>query len=113
MTKLSEMGGLARHRPVVTPAFLLGAASIAGVPPLNGYASLGLIHDALRSDAQAAFVAVLVAQVLTIAALARATYLAFFRRREDEYDPIERMRSGMLIAFGTLDVGCVAFGVLP
>jgi multicomponent Na+:H+ antiporter subunit D len=48
MTKLSEMGGLARHRPIVTAAFLLGVGSIAGVPPLNGYASLGLIHDALR-----------------------------------------------------------------
>src|SRR5258707_15473717 len=27
MTKLSEMGGLARHRPIVTAAFLLGVAS--------------------------------------------------------------------------------------
>jgi multicomponent Na+:H+ antiporter subunit D len=113
MTKLSEMGGLARHRPIVTAAFLLGVASIAGVPPLNGYASLGLIHDALRSEAPVAFAAVLVAQVLTIAALARATYLAFFRRRDDEYDPMERMRPGMLVAFCTLAAGCVAFGVLP
>jgi multicomponent Na+:H+ antiporter subunit D len=107
------MGGLARHRPIVTAAFLLGVASIAGVPPLNGYASLGLIHDALRSEAPVAFAAVLVAQVLTIAALARATHLAFFRRRDDEYDPLERMRPGMLVAFGTLAAGCVAFGVLP
>jgi multicomponent Na+:H+ antiporter subunit D len=50
--------------------------------------------------------------VLTIAA-ARATYLAFFRRRDDEYDPMERMRPGMLVAFGALAAGCVAFGVLP
>ncbi|MFD7160440.1 complex I subunit 5 family protein [Kribbella sp. NPDC059898] len=67
MTRLSQMGGLARHRPVVTAAFLLGMASIAGLPPLNGYASLGLIHDALRVDHPAAFAAVLVAQVLTVA----------------------------------------------
>ncbi|MGZ0146051.1 complex I subunit 5 family protein [Kribbella sp. WER1] len=113
LTRLSQMGGLARHRPVVTGAFLLGTASIAGVPPLNGYASLGLIHDALRSEHPAAFGAVLVAQVLTVAALGRAAYLAFFRRRDDDYDPLERMRPGMLIAFGTLAAGCVTFGVLP
>ncbi|GAA1121634.1 proton-conducting transporter membrane subunit [Kribbella jejuensis] len=113
MTRLSQMGGLARHRPLTTAAFLLGTASIAGVPPLNGYASLGLIHDALRSDHPAAFVAVLLAQVLTVAALGRATYLAFFRRRDDEYDPLERTRPGALVAFGVLAVGCVAFGVLP
>ncbi|MFF0267186.1 proton-conducting transporter membrane subunit [Kribbella sp. NPDC004536] len=113
MTRLSQMGGLARHRPLATAAFLLGTASIAGVPPLNGYASLGLIHDALRSEYPAAFAAVLVAQVLTVAALGRATYLAFFRRRDDEYDPLERRRPGALIAFGVLAAGCVAFGVLP
>lgn len=112
MTKLSEMGGLARHRPIVTGAFLVGVASIAGIPPLNGYASVGMIHDALHHE-PTALMAVVVAQVLTIAALGRATYLAFFRRRDDEYDPLERMRPGMLVAFGTLAAGCVAFGVLP
>jgi multicomponent Na+:H+ antiporter subunit D len=113
MTRLSQMGGLARHRPVVTAAFLLGTASIAGLPPLNGYASLGLIHDSLRSEHPVAFVAVLVAQVLTVAALGRAAYLAFFRRRDDDYDPLERPRPGMLVAFGVLASGCLAFGVLP
>ncbi|GAA1566566.1 MULTISPECIES: complex I subunit 5 family protein [Kribbella] len=113
MTRLSQMGGLARHRPLATAAFLLGTASIAGVPPLNGYASLGLIHDALRSDHPAAFGAVLVAQVITVAALGRAAYLAFFRRRDDDYDPLERRRPGALIAFGALAAGCVLFGVVP
>ncbi|GAA1560429.1 proton-conducting transporter membrane subunit [Kribbella hippodromi] len=113
MTRLSQMGGLARHRPIVTGAFLVATASIAGVPPLNGYASLGLIHDSLRAEHPVAFGAVLVAQGLTVAALGRAAYLAFFRRRDDDYDPLERMRPGMLIAFGTLALGCIAFGVLP
>ena len=36
-TKLSEMGGLARRMPVVAGAFMLGAVSIAGIPPFNGY----------------------------------------------------------------------------
>lgn len=113
MTKLSQMGGLARHRPVTTAAFVVGAASIAGLPPLNGYVSLGLIHDAVRDQHPATFVALLVAQVVTIAALARATYLAFFRRRDDEYDTLERPTFGMVVGFGTLAAGCVAFGVLP
>ena len=113
MTKLSEMGGLARHRRVLTIAFVVGALSIAGVPPLNGYVSLGLIHESTEHGHLALFVVLTLAQVLTVAALARATYLAFFRRRDDDYDRFERPRVGMVVAFLSLSAGCVAFGVAP
>jgi multicomponent Na+:H+ antiporter subunit D len=113
LTNLSQMGGLARHRPVTTIAFVIGAAAIAGLPPLNGYVSVGLIHDAVRNEHPVTFAALLVAQVVTVAALSRATYLAFFRRRDDDYDTLEAPKPGMLIGFGTLAGGCVAFGVLP
>jgi multicomponent Na+:H+ antiporter subunit D len=111
--RLSEMGGLARSRPVTTAAFVVGVAAIAGVPPLNGYASIGLIHDALLHDHPVIYAALLVAQVITIAALARATYLGFLRPRAQAYAQLERLRPGMLTAFLALAGGCVAFGVLP
>jgi multicomponent Na+:H+ antiporter subunit D len=113
MTRLSQMGGLARHRKIVTTAFVVGVLAIAGVPPMNGYVSLGLIHQALEQGHPAALTVLLVAQVVTVASLARATYLAFFRRRDDDYDTLERPTVGMLVAFGTLGVGCLAFGALP
>ncbi|HEY2176126.1 MAG TPA: proton-conducting transporter membrane subunit [Mycobacteriales bacterium] len=113
LTKLSEMGALGRHRPITAAAFIVGAAAIAGVPPLNGYASLGLIHDALRDGHPAVFAVLLGAQVITIAALVRATYLAFFRKRDATYEDLEPIRPGMLTAFLLLAVGCVALGVLP
>ena len=113
MTRLSEMGGLARHRPLVTVAFVVGAAAIAGVPPLNGYVSLGLVHHALEGAHPVELFVLTLAQALTVAALARATYLAFFRRRDDDYDRIERPGAGMLVAFGLLAGACVVFGALP
>ena len=43
-TELYAMGGLLRRRPGLALAFLLTAASLAGVPPLSGFfAKLGLI----------------------------------------------------------------------
>jgi multicomponent Na+:H+ antiporter subunit D len=111
-TKLSEMGGLARHRPGLAIAFTAGVAAIAGVPPLNGYVSLGLIHDGLLSSGQpVVYAAMLVAQTITIAALGRAAYLAFYRRRPDPYPQLERLRPGMVVALSTLAGACVAFGV--
>jgi len=113
-TKLSRMGGLARHRPFVTVAFLVGSLAIAGVPPMNGYASLGLIHGSLLdSDQFGLLAATLIAQVITIAALARAAYLGFFRRRAEPYEHLEPSRMGMRVTLSTLGTACVAFGILP
>jgi multicomponent Na+:H+ antiporter subunit D len=110
LTKLSEMGGLARRRPFVTAAFTAGSLAIAGVPPLNGYASLGLIHTGLEHH-PVLFVIAVVAQILTIAALARACYLGFYRRRPDPYPRFERPRPGMDASLLILAAACVAFGV--
>jgi multicomponent Na+:H+ antiporter subunit D len=112
LTKLSDMGGLARHMPVVAAAFVLAVVSIAGIPPLNGYVSLSLIHQGLQQDHETVpYVLTLAAQVITIAALGRAAWLAFFRRRPHDYEWRERLRPGMVTGFGSLGACCVAFGV--
>jgi multicomponent Na+:H+ antiporter subunit D len=114
LTKLSEMGGLARRMPAVAVAFVIGAASIAGIPPLNGYVSLSLIHSGLLDGHQyVPYALMLLAQVITIAALGKAAWLAFFRRREQGYGPLERLRPGMAAGLASLAGCCVAFGVLP
>jgi multicomponent Na+:H+ antiporter subunit D len=113
-TSLTEMGGLARTWPGLAVAFGVGVASIAGVPPFNGYVSLGLIHAGLRdSDQYVPYVVLLVAQVITIAALGRATWLAFLKPRGERYEQRERLRPGMQISLGTLAACCLGFGVLP
>ncbi len=82
LTKLSDMGGLARRMPAVAVAFVIGAASIAGIPPFNGYVSLSLIHTGLLDSHQyLPYALMLAAQVITIAALGKAAWLAFFRPR--------------------------------
>jgi multicomponent Na+:H+ antiporter subunit D len=114
LTKLSEMGGLARRMPAVAVAFVIGAASIAGIPPLNGYVSLSLIHTGLLDGHQyLPYALMLLAQVITIAALGKAAWLAFFRRREQDYGSLERLRPGMAAGLASLAGCCVAFGVLP
>ena len=115
-TKLSEMGGLARRYPLVAAAFTVGVVAISGIPPLNGYVSLGLIHDSLRTSGQwVPYGAMLVAQVITIAALGKAAWVALYRSRQvdEPFERDERLHPGMIAALGVLAVACVAFGVLP
>jgi multicomponent Na+:H+ antiporter subunit D len=114
LTNLSDMGGLARRMPVVAVGFAIGAASIAGLPPLNGYVSLSLIHTGLLDGQQyLPFVLMQVAQVITIAALGKAAWLAFFRPRARDYPPLEPLRPGMVAGLSSLAGCCVVFGVLP
>jgi multicomponent Na+:H+ antiporter subunit D len=111
LTRLSQLGGLARRMPVATGAFVLGALSIAGVPPLNGYVSLSLIHSGLQQDHETViYLLTLAAQVITAAALGRAAWLGFFRPRREDYEWREQMRPGMLTALMSLGAGCIAFG---
>lgn len=114
-TKLSEMGGMGKRMPGVAAAFTLGAVAIAGLPPLNGYAGVGLVHDALlHSHQYLPYAVMLVAQVLTVAALGKAAWQAFFRPPQKKaYERDERLRPGMAMALSALGAGCVAFGVLP
>ena len=113
-TQLSKMGGLFRTWPVLTVAFGVGVASIAGIPPFNGYVSLGLIHSGLRDSGQyVPYALLLVAQVIPIAALGRAMWLAFLKPRGERYEQRERLRPGMQAALATLAACCVLFCVVP
>jgi multicomponent Na+:H+ antiporter subunit D len=112
-TELSKMGGLARRQPILAAAFTIAVAGIAGIPLLSGYPSLTLIHDATRHTDLPAYATELVAQVITVAALARATYLAFYRPRRAAYEQFDRLHPGMTVALWLLGAAAVAFGVFP
>jgi multicomponent Na+:H+ antiporter subunit D len=112
--QLSEMGGLARRMPFTAGAFVVAVASIAGLPPLGGYVSLSLIHQALLSGHQTVpYALMLLAQLITIAALGRAAWLAFFRPRAEPHERLEVLRPGMVTAMAGIAAACVAAGVVP
>lgn len=112
LTRLDELGGLLRRRPLLAGGFVVGCLAIAGVPPLSGYASLALIHEGLH-DQPFAYAVALAAQVLTVAGLGRAAWLGFLRPRAEAYEHLEPLRPGMRTGLGVLATGCLAFGVLP
>ncbi len=118
---LDRLGGLARAMPWTGAAFAVGCAAIAGVPPLNGFASEWL---ALQSLAHLAFdgppgVGVAGAAALAgIAATAALALLCFVKvaglvllgppRGEAVEAPVA-MRAALLTLAGL----CVVLGLLP
>ena len=74
-------------------AFTVGVLAIAGIPPMNGYVSLGLIHQSLLSSGNdVPYGLMVIAQTLTIGALGKATWQAFYRPKPKkvEFDAMRR-----------------------
>ena len=83
-TDLDRLGGLSKKMPVTTVLFLVGAFSISGIPPFNGFASKWLIYQATYQKAvesgnigfMLVTVCCLVTSTLTLASFVKVTHLA-------------------------------------
>lgn len=79
---LDELGGLTGRAPVLSGAFLLGAFSLVGIPPLSGFFGKLLVFDAaVQGDAAVALAVALVGAVLTVAYYTRTWNRAFWGER--------------------------------
>lgn len=78
---LREMGGLRREMPVTFAVWLVGVASLAGIPPLAGFFSKDAVLDAVWLSNPAVSLALFAMTLLTGFYAARATKLAFFSTR--------------------------------
>jgi hydrogenase-4 component B len=76
--EIDRLGGLLRRMPWVGGAFLVGAMAIAGLPPLNGFASEWLTLQALLHVSRYGHLGDGIAGAVALAALASTAALAVF-----------------------------------
>jgi hydrogenase-4 component B len=123
---LEKLGGLRGHMVWTAPAFLIGCAAIAGLPPFNGFASEWLIFRSLAAELVARDPAAKVAMLgaiaglalaggLAVACFARVYGIAFLGKpRRKQTKPPERERGGVpAAALVLLAALCTLFGFLP
>jgi multicomponent Na+:H+ antiporter subunit D len=78
--------------PAVTVAFIVGAFSLAGLPPFSGFfAKLGLLRGVLEADSFGALAVLVVASFYTLASMLKIWEFAF-RRSTDAGAPVSRSR---------------------
>lgn len=116
---LDKMGGLAKKMPKTTVLFLIGAASISGIPPFNGFASKWMIYQAIFGKAIATnnffFVIVcvvaLITSVLTLASFVKVAQSVFFGQMPGRCRKAHEAHIGMRIPMIVLAVLCVVLGL--
>ncbi len=123
--ELYRLGGLLRRMPWTGWAFALGAMAIAGLPPLNGFASEWLTLQSLLHLGVASHLGVALAGALATAALAGTAALAVYcfvkviglvllgLPRRAECAQASEVPMGMRASMVFLAAACVALGVLP
>lgn len=122
---IERLGGLIHRMPVTAGAFLVGAAAISALPPLNGFVSEWLILQTLflgpkipnwamkfGSPVVAAMVALSAA--LAAAAFVRAFGMVFLgKARSQAAENAREAPTPMLIALVILAALCALLGILP
>lgn len=120
---MEEMGGLIKRMPQTAFFFLIGAAAISALPPLNGFASEWLVFQALLGGATVPNPEIAVVMPVTVAMLALTsglaavcfvkafgiTFLAMPRSAAAEH--AHESPLSMQIGMGTLAAICVALGL--
>ena len=120
-TDLDKLGGLSKKMPHTTVLFLVGAFSISGIPPFNGFASKWMIYQATYQKAVETgnigfllvTVCALVTSTLTLASFVKVTQSVFFGQLPKEYENVKEVPFGMRLAMGILALMCLAGGLFP
>lgn len=122
---IERLGALIHRMPVTAVAFLIGAAGLSALPPLNGFVSEWLTFQAILAGAQLDLwalkfgIAVIGALLALTAALAAALFVRAYgivflgRPRSAEAARATEGLPAMRTALVLLAAACVLFGVLP
>ena len=120
-TDLGKLGGLSKKMPHTTVLFLIGAFSISGIPPFNGFASKWMVYQATYQKAvesgNIGFLLVtiiaLVTSVLTLASFVKVSQSVFFGQLPRELENVKEVSFGMRLAMGIFALLCVLTGLFP
>jgi hydrogenase-4 component B len=122
---MDRLGGLMKVMPWTGLFFLVGALSIAALPPFNGFVSEWLTlqtmlqSSALQSKAVKIVFALCGAALALTAGLAVTCFVKAFAMsflgiaRSKKAEKAVEVRRSMMIPMGMLAVSCLLFGILP
>ncbi|MCR5294031.1 MAG: hypothetical protein K6E30_02495 [Lachnospiraceae bacterium] len=118
-TNLDKLGGLSKKMPVTTVCFLVGAFSISGLPPFNGFASKWMVYQAIYEKASssgnflfaAATITALIVSVMTLASFIKVTQAVFFGQVNPEHSEVSEVPFIMQLPMVIMALLCVATGL--
>jgi len=110
---MEKLGGLIQRMPVTSATSVVGAMSVAGVPPFNGFWSkLIIILAAVQAGHPVLALIVVLVSILTLAYYLRALRLVFFGKLSHAFGEIKETPALMCISMVILAGFCFGLGLL-
>jgi multicomponent Na+:H+ antiporter subunit A len=120
--ELDDLGGLARNMPITFLMALIGALSISGIPPFNGFFSKWMIYQGVLETAKGTgagyqlwilvcLILAVFGSALTLASFMKFLHAIYLGKRQEKHKDIKEAPANQWLATGILAIFCIVFGV--
>jgi formate hydrogenlyase subunit 3/multisubunit Na+/H+ antiporter MnhD subunit len=120
--ELDYLGGLGKNMPATFIMALVGALSISGIPPFNGFFSKWMIYQGLLEKTRelsagyqlwmlVCIILAIFGSALTLASFMKYIHAIYLGRRPEIYKDIKETSANQWIATGLLSLLCIVFGI--
>jgi formate hydrogenlyase subunit 3/multisubunit Na+/H+ antiporter MnhD subunit len=116
-TDLDHLGGLARLMPITSAAALVGALSISGVPPFNGFFSKWMIYQGLVELQKLSpywvfwLISAMFGSALTLASFIKVLHAVFLGQPSANAQKAREVSWEMWVPMVSLALLCAVFGI--
>lgn len=113
-TDITKLGGLSKKMPYTTILFLIGAFSISGLPPFNGFVSKWMIYQATYEAGYAPVTIIaLIVSVFTLAYMMKIAQSVFFGEMPKDFEGIKEIPLPMSLTMSLFALACFVEGLFP
>lgn len=110
-TNLEKLGGLASKMPITFTCFIITAAAISGVPPLNGFFSKELVYEGALQRGSIFYIAAVLGSFFTAASFLKLGHAAYFGKISEANKHVKESSLPMLVPMIVIASICVLFGL--
>ncbi|MDY6012300.1 proton-conducting transporter membrane subunit [Clostridium sp.] len=111
-TNLDEISGLGKKMPFTMFVFIIGALSISGIPPFNGFNSKWLIYYSSYSAKMPIVTTIcLIVSVVTLASFVKVFYTIFMGTPSKNILKVKEVPLTMKLPMGFLALVCLCLGL--
>ncbi|NJF24073.1 proton-conducting transporter membrane subunit [Thermococcus sp. Bubb.Bath] len=113
-TEFKDLGGLAEKMPYTFAMALIAVLSLAGIPPMAGFASKWLIYEAAISAHMPLVAgAIFLGSALAFAYVVRFLYAVWFGQRPSDLEDVQEAPLPLLVGMTILAIPNIVFGIAP
>ena len=119
---LDDLGGLGRNMPITFVMALIGALSISGIPPFNGFFSKWMIYQGVLDMARTAtagqqiwllvcLTLAVFGSALTLASFMKFMHAIYLGKRPEKHNDVKETSFNQWLSTGILAALCIVFGL--